>query len=121
MRMMQIVLAALMLGLVGGYGWSAMSRHAPPSHIPKAVTPAQVELPQTADDRQWAARSLVETTPPVETGRVDPTIVEQSVYYATCGDARAAGSAPLHSGEPGYREALDSDGDGIACEAPLGR
>ena len=27
-----------------------------------------------------------------------------------------AGAAPLYRGEPGYRAALDPDGDGIACE-----
>lgn len=24
--------------------------------------------------------------------------------------------APIYSGEPGYRESMDGDGDGIACE-----
>ena len=39
-----------------------------------------------------------------------------SPYYANCSAARAAGAAPLSSGDPGYRSALDRDGDGIACE-----
>lgn len=38
------------------------------------------------------------------------------VYYANCAAVRAAGKAPLHRGDPGYRSALDRDGDGIACE-----
>lgn len=38
------------------------------------------------------------------------------VYYANCSAARAAGAAPIRAGEPGYRPALDRDGDGIACE-----
>jgi hypothetical protein len=38
------------------------------------------------------------------------------VYYRYCDDARAAGAAPIYRGEPGYREALDRDRDGIACE-----
>ena len=37
-------------------------------------------------------------------------------YYADCADAWAAGAAPLHQGEPGYRSGLDRDNDGIACE-----
>ena len=41
---------------------------------------------------------------------------ERSVYYPNCDAARAAGVAPIHAGEPGYRAALDRDGDGIACE-----
>ncbi|ASR54102.1 deoxyribonuclease [Cellulomonas sp. PSBB021] len=36
--------------------------------------------------------------------------------FASCADARAAGAAPLHAGDPGYRPGLDGDGDGIACE-----
>jgi hypothetical protein len=38
-------------------------------------------------------------------------------YWRGCDDARSAGSAPIYSGEPGYREDMDGDGDGIACEA----
>lgn len=41
---------------------------------------------------------------------------QSSVYYESCADARAAGAAPLHRGEPGYRPGLDRDGDGVACE-----
>ncbi|CAB4324715.1 MAG: DUF1524 domain-containing protein [Actinobacteria bacterium] len=39
-----------------------------------------------------------------------------TAYYANCTAARAAGAAPLRSGQPGYRSALDRDGDGVACE-----
>ena len=42
--------------------------------------------------------------------------VEQSVYYPGCNEARAAGVAPIYQGHPGYRESMDGDGDGIACE-----
>lgn len=38
------------------------------------------------------------------------------VYYANCAAARSAGVAPIHRGEPGYRRALDRDGDGVACD-----
>ena len=37
-------------------------------------------------------------------------------YYANCTEAKAAGAAPLYQGEPGYRDKLDRDHDGIACE-----
>lgn len=39
-----------------------------------------------------------------------------STYYANCSAARAAGAAPLHKGDPGYRSGLDRDNDGVACE-----
>ncbi|MFE2318599.1 excalibur calcium-binding domain-containing protein [Streptomyces sp. NPDC059441] len=40
-----------------------------------------------------------------------------SVYYANCSEARAAGAAPIHRGEPGYASRLDRDGDGTACDS----
>ncbi|WP_375504499.1 excalibur calcium-binding domain-containing protein [uncultured Jatrophihabitans sp.] len=38
------------------------------------------------------------------------------VYSANCTAARDAGAAPLYPGDPGYRAALDRDGDGVSCE-----
>ncbi len=40
-------------------------------------------------------------------------------YYANCDDARAAGVAPINRGDPGYRAALDPNGNGIACEGTV--
>lgn len=36
--------------------------------------------------------------------------------YKNCAAARAAGAAPLHRGDAGYRAGLDRDDDGVACE-----
>ncbi|WP_254897878.1 excalibur calcium-binding domain-containing protein [Kitasatospora sp. NA04385] len=44
------------------------------------------------------------------------TTEQPAAYYKNCTEAKAAGAAPLHRGEPGYRSALDRDGDGVACE-----
>tara|TARA_B100000678_G_scaffold175139_1_gene146033 strand:+ start:469 stop:1137 length:669 start_codon:yes stop_codon:yes gene_type:complete len=41
---------------------------------------------------------------------------QSAVYYRNCVQARTAGAAPLIRGQSGYREALDRDNDGIACE-----
>lgn len=41
---------------------------------------------------------------------------ERSVYYPNCDAARAAGVAPIHRGQPGYRQELDGDYDDVACE-----
>ncbi len=38
------------------------------------------------------------------------------VYYETCDQVRAAGTSPLHRGDPGYGPHLDGDNDGSACE-----
>jgi len=37
-------------------------------------------------------------------------------YWGGCNSARAAGTAPIYRGEPGYRPEMDGDSDGIACE-----
>ncbi|WP_243878878.1 excalibur calcium-binding domain-containing protein [Streptomyces sp. KS 21] len=39
-----------------------------------------------------------------------------SVYFKSCAEAKAAGAAPMRRGQPGYRDALDRDKDGIACD-----
>lgn len=39
-----------------------------------------------------------------------------SVYYANCSAARAAGAAPVRTGDPGYGTHLDRDRDGVGCE-----
>lgn len=41
---------------------------------------------------------------------------QQGDHWRGCDDARAAGTAPIFRGEPGYRTGLDGDGDGEACE-----
>ncbi|MCW2598460.1 MAG: endonuclease [Frankiales bacterium] len=56
------------------------------------------------------APSLVPVPVPVR------TTPAASVRYANCSAARAAGAAPIHEGQPGYRSGLDRDHDGIACE-----
>ncbi|MFC0588864.1 excalibur calcium-binding domain-containing protein [Novosphingobium aquiterrae] len=60
------------------------------------------------------------------TARVKPVAVTMGLMWARtpragdhwrgCDPVRAAGSAPLYRGEPGYREDMDGDGDGVACE-----
>jgi len=81
MRIAQIVMAAIMVGGIGGYAWS---------RLPPAVH-------QSPEER---AR------------------IEGSVAYSGCDEVRAAGKAPLYAGQPGYREDMDGDSDGIACEIP---
>jgi hypothetical protein len=44
-----------------------------------------------------------------------PTAAVQQVYYRNCTAARNAGALPLVRGEPGFRDGLDKDADGVAC------
>jgi hypothetical protein len=91
---------------------AAPSASASPSPSPSpssspSVSPAAAVLPSVA-------------VPPVPTMAVPTagTTEEEpaAVYYASCAEAKRAGAAPLHRGEPGYRKGLDRDGDGVACE-----
>jgi hypothetical protein len=46
---------------------------------------------------------------------------QEGDHWSRCDEARTAGSAPIYAGEPGYRDGLDGDGDGIACEPYRGQ
>lgn len=87
MRVKEILLSALTLGLAAGYAWSAM----PPATAEPAVQNADVPKPTPED-------------------------VVHSAYYPNCRAAWDDGHAPIFRGQPGYRSELDGDGDGIACE-----
>ncbi len=52
----------------------------------------------------------------VATGMIRERAPQEGDYWRRCDDARAAGTAPIYRGEPGYRDGLDADYDGIACE-----
>jgi hypothetical protein len=92
----------------------------------RPAVPAAVTSANTATS--VAATRAAVTTPPavvVTTTVAPPPVVvetttaatdDEDVYYKNCTEARNAGAAPLHRGEPGYRAALDRDGDGTACE-----
>jgi micrococcal nuclease len=45
-----------------------------------------------------------------------PLATRTTRYYADCAEAKKAGVAPIHRGDPGYRSGLDRDDDGIACD-----
>jgi cytoskeletal protein RodZ len=121
MRTVQILVAAVILGLLGGYGWSAMVQRKTQMQIPKAAFSIPPDVPESSSDKDWTERATKKAPPAIEPDRADPTAVEQSVYYASCDDARAAGKAPIRSAEPGYRSELDAKGDGIACEPHRGK
>ena len=40
---------------------------------------------------------------------------QEGDHRGGCNAARAAGTAPIYRGEPGYSERMDGDGDGVAC------
>lgn len=87
-----VALTAALLGAAGGAGWALSS----PEQQTAALT---------------AARKVAVTT-----GMMRERAPQDGDYWRGCDDARAAGTAPIYRGEPGYREGMDGDSDGIACE-----
>ncbi|EWM18379.1 lipoprotein [Kutzneria sp. 744] len=83
-------------------------------HVTKP-TPTPTPVPTTTTQAAPPPPRTTEQAPPPP-----PQTTEEAapppVYYANCTDAKRAGAAPLYRGQPGYREALDRDHDGIACE-----
>ncbi|MCG5430760.1 excalibur calcium-binding domain-containing protein [Mycobacterium sp. MYCO198283] len=83
-----------------------------PAPIPAASTPVLPLNPPAIPDTSTSP-------PPYIPAPAAPSVAEpapESAYYSSCADARAAGAAPLHRGDPGYRSGLDRDNDGIACD-----
>lgn len=67
--------------------------------------------PQHLDATTAALKPLA-----VSAGLIRARAPQDGDHWSRCDEARAAGSAPIYIGEPGYRDGLDGDGDGIACE-----
>jgi len=70
-----------------------------------------VALIGAAGTYAWLQMPPATTQSPEERARV-----EQSVHYSGCNEVRDLGKDPLYAGQPGYREDMDGDSDGIACE-----
>ena len=73
----------------------------------------QQQSGEEQDQRQTASDAAGESQTQQETQQQNS---DSGTYYRNCAAARAAGSAPLRQGQPGYRAALDRDKDGVACE-----
>jgi hypothetical protein len=67
-------------------------------------------------DNRLVSSPLDQIDTPTRTTSPKRTPKSVEVYYKNCSAARAAGAAPVHRGDPGYRPALDRDGDGVGCE-----
>lgn len=81
----------------------------PTSAVATAATPAT-----TAASTTRATHSIRATVPPSAPAATAPLVA--SGAFTSCSAARAAGAAPVRSGEPGYGPHLDSDRDGVGCE-----
>lgn len=73
-------------------------------------------IAQITTNGTYVAPALTPAPPAPTTGTTPNPQPTSDVYYANCTAVRNAGAAPLYRGQPGYRSALDRDGDGVACE-----
>ena len=102
------------------------ARRAAPTSPAGRATPPRAQTPVAAQPAapQFVAPQLGAPQPVVpQPVAAQPVVPHQdydsnasSVYYNNCEAARAAGAAPIKSGESGYRSELDRDHDGIACD-----
>ena len=84
-----------------------------------AAASAAAEAAASAAAASAAAEQPAQEQPAQEQPAQEPQSEPEEqarTYYANCTEAKAAGAAPLYRGEPGYRDKLDRDHDGIACE-----
>jgi hypothetical protein len=104
--------------VTAGAGWHVVSVDGLGSVSPltsKITVRVDKDAPPTTTVAPPPPHTTVKPAPPAYTPPPAPAPPAE-VYYKNCAAARAAGAAPLHRGDPGYRPALDRDGDGIACE-----
>ena len=91
-----------------------------PSRAASVVPPPEPVRTETRTETPSPSHPRTPTPTPTVTVTKTPEASEAPanpyVYYKNCDAARAAGAAPLHRGDPGYRSELDRDGDGVACE-----
>ncbi|WP_244282883.1 excalibur calcium-binding domain-containing protein [Streptomyces flavidovirens] len=103
----------------GGYGGEDEFTYRLDVKGVKGTTP---KLSDTAVVRITVTRPAPKVTPkatqtPKPRKATKPkTVAPPPVYYENCDAARAAGAAPVRSGDPGYGRHLDRDGDGVGCE-----
>jgi hypothetical protein len=84
----------------------------PEQHLPEGASFGDIPGNIPSDTPGGPA---AESAPPAVPEAPVPA-VPADVHYRNCTAAREAGAAPLHRGDPGYRDAMDRDADGVACE-----
>ena len=81
------------------------------------TTTATAAAPEPAQDAAPASEpTTAQPRPLVQQPEEESPTDSAAVSFASCAEARAAGAAPLHGGDPGYSRRLDRYGDGVACE-----
>ncbi|MFF5174778.1 excalibur calcium-binding domain-containing protein [Micromonospora sp. NPDC000089] len=129
-----IVVGGVLLACCGFAGLGALVGDDKPeagaSSSPSAAPPAKVSIAEppavvSAAPSVVVAPSTTTAVPAPKPATAKPKPATtapkpKAPYYRNCDAVRAAGKAPLHVGDPGFRPALDRDGDGEACESAGG-
>ena len=86
--------------------------------VQNAITLREQQAAEAERARQAAAAEQARQAAAAQQAQQQQAFASQPQQgaYRNCREARAAGAAPLHRGDPGYSPRLDRDGDGIACE-----
>jgi hypothetical protein len=97
--------------------WVGSAEHDAMARVLTACGDA-VQVPATGTDDPAASTTggAPATWAPAQGPALSGQTSAGSVEFENCAAARAAGAAPLLRGRPGYRESMDGDRDGIACE-----
>jgi len=82
----------------------------------QSMTRVLVSCPDQRAFTSGFAPAPVDVPPVVAPAPATPAPAPAATVYENCAAARAAGTAPVRSGEPGYGRHLDRDGDGVGCE-----
>ena len=87
----------------------------PPEH--DAIVRVLRDCGATAPAVETAAPSPVPASAaPAPKPAPAPNPAPSDVVYKNCNEVRAAGAAPIRTGEPGFSTRFDGDGDGVGCE-----
>ncbi|MEH0819275.1 MULTISPECIES: excalibur calcium-binding domain-containing protein [unclassified Micromonospora] len=78
-----------------------------------SATSTSAPASTSAAPQQLVSLSPSPSPSPTRTASPKPS---PSVYYADCDAVANAGISAIEKGEPGYRKALDRNGDGTACD-----
>ncbi|AEV86398.1 nuclease [Actinoplanes sp. SE50] len=91
-----------------------------PGRPERTVAAGATTLPVVTAATTAATASPSAPVPPGPASKAgpSPTALRTSppVSYADCDAVIAAGAAPIRTGQPGFRKAFDTDGDGVGCE-----
>ncbi|MEC5192215.1 MULTISPECIES: GmrSD restriction endonuclease domain-containing protein [unclassified Arthrobacter] len=111
---------ARQISVKSSYGlWVTQAEHDAMARIlggcPDTALPAGQGTPHPAEPAPLPASAEPVPAAPAAPAPAAPAAPAEA-FYANCSAARAAGAAPLLVGQPGYREQMDGDRDGVACE-----